>query len=64
MAITTLALESTLSGLTIEAFLTTLCGYCVIHVLLLIMHRVVIDFGMDDFKRTISISYMFVKVRI
>jgi len=64
LAITAMALQDKVAASHFEGLVTTLCGYCLIGICLLIMHTVATIIGFRRSKRIIGLSYIVVKVSI
>lgn len=63
LAITAMALQDKVAASHFEGLVTTLCGYCLIGMCLLIMHTFTTIIGFRRSKRIIGLSYIVVKVR-
>lgn len=63
LAITSMALQDKVAASHFEGLVTTLCGYCLIGMCLLIMHTFATIIGFRRSKRIIGLSYIVVKVR-
>lgn len=64
LAITAMALQDKVAASHFEGLVTTLCGYCLIGMCLLIMHTFATIIGFRRSKRIIGLSYIVVKVRL
>jgi len=62
LAITAMALQDKVAASHFEGLVTTLCGYCLIGMCLLIMHTFATIIGFRRSKRIIGLSYIVVKV--
>lgn len=63
LAINTMSLQDKVAASHFEGLVTTLCGYCLIGMVLLIMHTFATIVGFRRSKRIIGLSYIVVKVR-
>jgi len=64
LAINAMSLQDKVAASHFEGLVTTLCGYCLIGMCLLIMHTFATIIGFRRSKRIIGLSYIVVKVRI
>lgn len=63
MALNAMSLQDKVAASHFEGLVTTLCGYCLIGMCLLIMHTFATIIGFRRSKRIIGLSYIVVKVR-
>lgn len=63
LAINSLSLQSKVAASHFEGLVTTLCGYCLIGMSLLILHTIATIIGFRRSKRILGLSYIVVKVR-
>lgn len=64
LAINAMSLQDKVAASHFEGLVTTLCGYCLIGMCLLILHTFATIIGFRRSKRIIGLSYIVVKVRI
>lgn len=62
LAISSLSLQDKVAASHFEGLVTTLCGYCLIGMCLLIMHTIATVIGFRRSKRILGLSYIVVKV--